>query len=1072
MLFPLLLIVVETILFFTNYIPNTFLIGWDNIMPEFNLWLNLERSFFSVWQEYRGLGLLDGMSHASNLMHSIYIAFLMLLFPQNMVRYVFIFLTHLLGGIGFYYLAKKSFKNSKSAFIGALFYMFNLGVVQMYSAPLEVFATHFAALPFLALTILNVLEKPNKKNISFLFLASILTSPQTFVPTIFIVFLILFFFILFFYYLQNKNFKRTFVAFSLVIIPNLFWLLPFVYSVKNNAKIIANTRINQYSSEEIYLRNKAFGNLENVLTFKGFMMDAMELNTKTNKTEYLMTVWKDYAKTPLFNMFFIAITIVTILGIVKTVKDKNCQLLPFLFSLFTAFFFLANNTFMFEQLNNIFRSLFPILGEGFRFPFTKFIILFAFCYSIFFSYGLSYLLESTKKFRSIILGLVFLGILYICFPAFKGYFISPFIKQTIPQEYFHVISYFDSIDHNKRIAFLPTPSFWNWYYRRWGHRGSGFLWYGIPQPILLRAFDPWSNYNEQFYNEFAYAQKLENIELFNQILRKYNIDYLLLDSSLINTLSPKPINYDKIKDFLNKNTLLTKEWEEGVLSVYKVNKQTHNRFVSLIYNPVKSYPDVSFYYLDETYSKYGEYIIDAQNQDLIVILPSLFTEKTQKDIEFSAKVENNTLVFSPKDNPFKNFQNSENYILIISSILNSYLIPATIVNNNGQLIIKIIQPSVKLDNREYKPIDINIVIAPQVVRNPTTFKLTESNQTFHLGENFYLLRDYPNTIKIMDESGKSELITEILKNISNVPTRIPVSITSQSVVEVKVPVIESKFNHKNSFNENDYLIKGDRKAVNKLDNYLKISARNGKVDVSFYKDTLPHQSGYIFFVNATWKTGLPIIFYINNPFAHRSEMESKIAKAIDFTNVFVLPPTEKVYSGYGLHFVADPIGKEKIETSIKNLAIYPIPYEVLKGITLEKLNIGNREPQITLNGFLVNKSTPYLYHITISGINLNQNNLYIKLSQSFHPGWKAYKVSDSNFLTTYFPFFVSRELKEHVLVNNWANGWRLDEEVCNDAPKCNIVIIFWPQYLQFVGFLLLGLTFVWLILRQERNDLL
>ena len=62
-----------------------------------------------------------------------------------------------------------------------------------------------------------------------------------------------------------------------------------------------------------------------------------------------------------------------------------------------------------------------------------------------------------------------------------------------------VFSFFSTQDDQGRIAILPSYTFWNWRYRNWGHIGSGFLWYGIEQPLLDRAFDPWSFYNEQFY---------------------------------------------------------------------------------------------------------------------------------------------------------------------------------------------------------------------------------------------------------------------------------------------------------------------------------------------------------------------------------------------------------------------------------------------------------------------------------------------------------------------------------------------------------------------------------------------
>ena len=68
-LYPFLLTLIEAVLFIANYTPRTFLVGWDNVMPEFNLKLNYLRALSAVWQDYRGLGTLDGMSHAANLFH-------------------------------------------------------------------------------------------------------------------------------------------------------------------------------------------------------------------------------------------------------------------------------------------------------------------------------------------------------------------------------------------------------------------------------------------------------------------------------------------------------------------------------------------------------------------------------------------------------------------------------------------------------------------------------------------------------------------------------------------------------------------------------------------------------------------------------------------------------------------------------------------------------------------------------------------------------------------------------------------------------------------------------------------
>jgi len=111
----------------------------------------------------------------------------------------------------------------------------------------------------------------------------------------------------------------------------------------------------------------------------------------------------------------------------------------------------------------------------------------------------------------------------------------------------------------------------------------------------------------------------------------------------------------------------------------------------------------------------------------------------------------------------------------------------------------------------------------------------------------------------------------------------------------------------------------------------------------------------------------------------------------------------------------------------------------------------------------------------------NQSPITLYLSQSYHPGWKAY-ISETcnmeritcktrNILNTSFPFIFGKEIKEHVLVNNWSNGWQLNNLNLNQSPSIsnnlNIIIIFLPQYLEFLGFILLFITFIILIIHKN-----
>src|SRR3989344_1768682 len=107
----LFLLLVELVLVLSNYTSGTFLMGWDNVMPEFNFSLNLKRSIFAVWQGYRGLGHIDSMSHAANILHTVTLWVMSFILPIYLLRYTFHFGMHFAGAVGMYLLLGKVFNN-------------------------------------------------------------------------------------------------------------------------------------------------------------------------------------------------------------------------------------------------------------------------------------------------------------------------------------------------------------------------------------------------------------------------------------------------------------------------------------------------------------------------------------------------------------------------------------------------------------------------------------------------------------------------------------------------------------------------------------------------------------------------------------------------------------------------------------------------------------------------------------------------------------------------------------------------------------------------------------------------
>ena len=146
------------ILFIANYRPGTWLSGWDNLHPEFNFKLNLQREIYSGWQEYQGLGATGGLMIATDIPRLIFLWLMSFFLPLSALRYVFTFLMLFLGAIGMKKLL-RFIGNETTALSGALFYILNLGTVQIFYSPFDPFVVFFGFLPWLIYIFIKTLEQ-------------------------------------------------------------------------------------------------------------------------------------------------------------------------------------------------------------------------------------------------------------------------------------------------------------------------------------------------------------------------------------------------------------------------------------------------------------------------------------------------------------------------------------------------------------------------------------------------------------------------------------------------------------------------------------------------------------------------------------------------------------------------------------------------------------------------------------------------------------------------------------------------------------------------------------------------
>jgi hypothetical protein len=214
-----------------------------------------------------------------------------------------------------------------------------------------------------------------------------------------------------------------------------------------------------------------------------------------------------------------------------------------------------------------------------------------------------------------------------------------------------------------------------------------------------------------------------------------------------------------------------------------------------------------------------------------------------------------------------------------------------------------------------------------------------------------------------------------------------------------------------------------------------------------------HNLGYLVTIKARNIQGRGLYFSVVNKNSKRNNLvtyfpENRELKTYDF----IIPPGEEYGQGYSLHFDNISIGRGETINDLGRITIDPIPYRFLTEIKLVKKdslipanNGGDQRVQ-------VEHPNPSFYKVVLGGVGDTGKTLI--LSQAYHSGWVAWQGIP----------LLTKPL-EHVMVNNWENGWALRQGY---APQReSIYVFFWPQILEYFGFLgglgMLG----WLVFKKN-----
>ncbi len=623
--YPLvILVLISLILCFLNYTSQTYLSGWDTLHPEFNLNLNLQRVLNGVFRLEQGLGAVAAHAHIADLPHILILYVLNFIFPLSFVRYSYIFLNLIIGPLGMYlFLNKFITKNKLSSFLGSLFYLLNLGTMQQFIVPFEMFIVQYAFLPYLFYFATDFFYSKNNNKILLGFaVTAFLASPMAYAATLWYVYFLCFLIYLTFLCIPEvikRNFlsiKRAIILTLTTLLINAYWLLPNLYHALTQAALVSKANINALFSDQAFLYNKEFGNFQDISLLKTYLFD-WGVYFGNNKFDNLLFSWIEHLNSPYVLQIGFVFAALGIIGIIYSIYLKNRIGISFLPVLIFSLFFLINDNSPTGFLYVFFQNHLPLFKEALRFPENKILGIYIFLYAMYFAFAMQFIYFSFNKIKPKVFskGLVIIQIIaiscllfYYMLPAFKGNLISPFMRISIPKEYFETFNWFNNREENGRIAYLPVNSLWGWEYYNWyenkpSFQGAGFIWFGIKQPILVRDFDRWNLKNEQFYKEISYAVYSQNDSLVKEIIEKYQIQYLLFDKNIIAPDNDhKSLYYEEIESILRKlenENIIKNEANFNKIYIYKTTKNYD--YENILTNAKNILPETQSYYADFAY---------------------------------------------------------------------------------------------------------------------------------------------------------------------------------------------------------------------------------------------------------------------------------------------------------------------------------------------------------------------------------------------------------------------------------------------------------------------------------------
>ena len=250
-----------------------------------------------------------------------------------------------------------------------------------------------------------------------------------------------------------------------------------------------------------------------------------------------------------------------------------------------------------------------------------------------------------------------------------------------------------------------------------------------------------------------------------------------------------------------------------------------------------------------------------------------------------------------------------------------------------------------------------------------------------------------------------------------------------------------------------------RKSVIKeeKEDYIRYSSSEGSFCDHFSYSELSHEQGYIIAITSRNVEGLPLRLCVTNTVTKRCDLYTHLHSENSFEKEFFLLPPSGVGSGYDININNFAIKNSATINDLKSIEVLSFPYEWATKI--------HTNGEIIAKSFRIIPQVVTRYNSSLySASGSFESSDVLVLSQAYDDGWKLFKTNSINALSEGLPFIFGKEIGEHVLVNNWSNGWVLGENI-----NGNFIIGYWPQYLEYLGLILSFGAIAFLLLKTVKS---